>query len=418
MIYIVALTCFMLIHADTNPLFLNENYISGVESVDQGADIFYWLFKARNPTQPKPPLMVWLQGGPGASSLYGLFGINGPFTFDFTQSNATIVRRDKSWNNKYDVIYIDQPISVGFSRADDPSIICGTNKCAAEHMAIFLNKFFMKHEEYRFRDFYIFGESYGGSYVPVIAEYIYKQQSPFINLKGIGIGDGWTDPFWQIQTFPYYAYEHKLINEAQFVASSLCIMVTRVLILLGYTDQAEMLMHESDGICFKLIHGYPPVFNPYNINNPVYPPYGDKAVQFLSRDDVKQALHVPNRKYEIYSDKVQTNFEKGDLIKSMSPSLAFLMERIKVMLYTGNLDFICNYLSQEQYVDQLNWSQLSYYKQAQFTDWKLQDGKVAGKVKKYMSFVFLIVFDAGHYVPRDQPDAGLKLIDDFIGDAF
>jgi carboxypeptidase C (cathepsin A) len=328
------------------------------------------------------------------------------------------MRREHSFNNKYDVIYIDQPISVGFSTANITSKICGTNACAARHMGIFVNKFFMKHQEYKYRDFYIFGESYGGSYVPVIAEYIYKEQNPVINLKGIGIGDGWTDPYWQIQTFPFYAYENKLINQFEFISSSICIGITRILIKLGFTNEAEVLMHESDGLCFRLIHGYPPKFNPYNIANPKYPPYGDKTVEILNNPKIKKVLGVSDREYVIYSMDVQNNYEKGDLIKSFSSSLEFLMERVKVILYTGKLDFICNYMSQEQYINKLNWPSLKYFRNINYSDWKLNNGTVVGSVKKYENFVFLIINDAGHYVPRDQPEAALKMLDDFIGNHF
>ena len=247
-------------------VFLDEKWESGTEVVDSGADMFYWLFKARKPSTSQPPLIIWLQGGPGISSLFGLFGINGPYTFDFTKPDAILKKREYAINNKYDAMYVDQPISVGFSLANDTSKVCSTNQCAAQHFAIFLNKFFMKHEEYRRRDLYIFGESYAGSYIPVLAEYIYKEQNPYINLKGVGIGDGKTDPSTQISSCPYYAIENKMINQFEFISSVICFGIARLFIWLDMRPIAESLLHGGDGYCYDMILGNPRRYNPFNIH--------------------------------------------------------------------------------------------------------------------------------------------------------
>ena len=94
------------------------------------------------------------------------------------------------------------------------------------------------------------------------------------------------------------------------------------------------------------------------------------------------------------------------------------MDRIKVMLYIGTLDFQCNYMGIEQMVYHLDWSGLKDFKLQQYKDYKLENGTVVGSVKKSNKFVFLKVDNAGHYVPRDQPEVASKLLDDFIGDHF
>jgi vitellogenic carboxypeptidase-like protein len=64
-------------------------------------------------TQPETaPLLLWLQGGPGGSSLYGLFVEHGPFS---VTSDLKLVKRPTAWTLSHNVIYIDNPVGTGFS---------------------------------------------------------------------------------------------------------------------------------------------------------------------------------------------------------------------------------------------------------------------------------------------------------------
>ncbi|CAG8562840.1 7773_t:CDS:10 [Paraglomus brasilianum] len=79
------------------------------------ASLFYWLFPAQEPKQENPPLIVWLQGGPGMTSMLALFDENGPLTrtpdFKIKRSNIT-------WNKHYSMVFIDQPVGTGYSFVD------------------------------------------------------------------------------------------------------------------------------------------------------------------------------------------------------------------------------------------------------------------------------------------------------------
>ena len=85
---------------------------SGYADVADDQHIFWWFFEARNVDPATAPLTVWINGGPGASSMIGLFQENGPCGVD---SDGNIFNNPYSWSNVSNMIYIDQPTQTGFS---------------------------------------------------------------------------------------------------------------------------------------------------------------------------------------------------------------------------------------------------------------------------------------------------------------
>ena len=87
------------------------------------SNLFFWFFPAEN-NRHKAPVVLWLQGGPGASSLYATFYENGPFSIKGTH----LERRGHYWSQELNVIYIDNPVGTGFSYTeDDNGYACNQN---------------------------------------------------------------------------------------------------------------------------------------------------------------------------------------------------------------------------------------------------------------------------------------------------
>lgn len=58
--------------------------------------MWFWFFEARN-NSDTAPLVLWLNGGPGCSSMIGLFQEHGPCTFNDGGSEPKL--NPNSWNN-------------------------------------------------------------------------------------------------------------------------------------------------------------------------------------------------------------------------------------------------------------------------------------------------------------------------------
>lgn len=149
------------------------NQYSGYLSVGPNENMWFWLyvnslillracqlnfcsFEARNnPTTA--PLATWFNGGPGCSSMIGLFQENGPCHFVNGESTPSL--NPYSWNNYANMLYIDQPIGVGFSYGTDPVTSTLT---AAPYVWTLIQAFYAQFPRYENRDFGIWTESYGG----------------------------------------------------------------------------------------------------------------------------------------------------------------------------------------------------------------------------------------------------------------
>jgi len=91
------------------------------------------------------------------------------------------------------MIYFESPVGVGFSYSDNIADYKCTDDTTANDNMHAMEKFFELFPEYKNQDFFITGESYGGVYVPTLAEAIVKNKDyTGAPLKGIAVGNGCT----------------------------------------------------------------------------------------------------------------------------------------------------------------------------------------------------------------------------------
>jgi cathepsin A (carboxypeptidase C) len=152
---------------------------------------FFWFFESRSEPSTDP-LLLWLNGGPGCSSLTGLFMELGPCRVD--QGGSGTTNNKFAWNERANVIFLDQPVSVGFSYTEGKST--NNSNDAGEDVTAFLQLFLTSFKKYKDLPFHVTGESYAGHYIPAIAHSILKSNenlhdgSTKINFSSVAIGNG------------------------------------------------------------------------------------------------------------------------------------------------------------------------------------------------------------------------------------
>ncbi|MCD7446729.1 hypothetical protein HAX54_015633 [Datura stramonium] len=136
------------------------------------------------------PLYIWLNGGPGCSSLaYGAFQELGPFRVN--SDGKTLHKNAFAWNHAANVLFVESPAGVGFSYSNTSTDVkIGGDRKTANDNYHFLINWLQRFPEYKDRDFYISGEDCTVShYVPQLAHNFIsttkKANKTIINLKGI-----------------------------------------------------------------------------------------------------------------------------------------------------------------------------------------------------------------------------------------
>ncbi|KAI1170071.1 Alpha/Beta hydrolase protein [Nemania sp. FL0916] len=430
---------------------------SGYADVGPNEHIFFWFFEARDVDPSEAPLTVWINGGPGSSSMIGLFEELGPCRVD---PEGKVFSNPYSWSNVSNMIFIDQPSQVGFSysypvdawQADGglvvlPEAVCpdyapagscgtyaypnisltaSTTQEAAPNFWKTLQGFMGAFPKYDRHGFHFATESYGGHYGPIFNKYIEKtnallpRHAKKIKLETVLIGNGWYDPIIQYQAyynftvFPGNTYDYAPFDKsnAEMFYNNLygkgnCL--DRLLDCKRTTDNAVCSI--ADNFCAYLVES-------------VYD-------NVLGRDEYDMRELTPDPfPYGFYTDylntpKVQaaigafTNFSSnnavGDAFSSTGDdgredgtveALRYLVHRgITVGLYAGDADYNCNWLGSEQIATAVN---APGYSKAGYRDVQTSDGVVHGQVRQAGKFSFTRVYESGHEVPFYQPLAALE----------
>lgn len=377
------------------------------------SQMFYWFFESRS-NPDKDPLLVWLNGGPGCSSLIGLFFENGPFEIK-NNGDTKATLKSIAWNQKANVIFLEQPLGVGFSNAnpkDEPQNM----EDMQEHFWQFIVKWIHlpQFDKYRKRPLYISGESYGGHWVPYISAKLYHEDNPDINFRGLAIGNGWMSPTKTYLNYGNFASQHPEQTgftpadnvKLQPVANLCQFMIPQNNPLFTY-DRSQVCEGINSAIITDPATGKPK-FNYYNINMKTdYPEY---YTAFLNRQDVQTVLGV-NKKWYDCNGNVYGTYFKHDWFKDSTLLMKqFLNDpTIKVLWYNGDLDYICNWLGEEDAINHISWSKSFEWSLLKWQKCPYGLCKTLGHVK------FIKFHNAGHMVPTEQIALSTQMINDFMG---
>ncbi|XP_076004674.1 putative serine carboxypeptidase CPVL isoform X2 [Genypterus blacodes] len=382
------------------------------------SNLFFWFFPAHMAKWDGAPVLLWLQGGPGGTSMFGLFVEHGPYV---VYKNLTVGFRDFAWTSRYSVLYIDNPVGTGFSFTDDDRGFAQDQDDVGRDLYSALTQFFQMFPEFQSNEFYATGESYAGKYVPAISYYIHKNNPSAkvkINLKGMAIGDGLCDPEVMLGGYAEFMYQTGMIDELQ---KQYVIQQTDLGVQLIQAKKWVEAFQVFDSLLNGDLTAYPSFFqnatgctNYFNYMSCQEPEDQGYFSQFVTLSGVRQSIHVGNLTFHDGS-QVEKHLLQ-DVMKSIKPWLGVLMDNYRVLMYSGQLDVIVAAPLTERFLPTVNWSGAADFKTAPRFHWKVQptDTEVAGYVRQVKEFYQVIIRGGGHILPYDQPARSFDMIDRFL----
>ncbi|KAJ8873725.1 hypothetical protein PR048_024559 [Dryococelus australis] len=171
--------------------------------------------------------------------------------------------------------------------------------------------------------------------------------------------------------------------------------------------EAAQLRLELLDVYFKNVSGFNYLYNLLYNEEPVR--NGDYSL-FVQQEAVRKALHVGGAKYHSGREVSENLIE--DIMQSIEPWLVELLASYRVLIYSGQLDLRISYPTTLSFLRAMQWDAADEYRTAQRFPWHV-GFKLAGYVKTAGNLTELLVRNAGHMVPTDQPKWAYYLISQF-----
>ena len=388
-----------------------------------GKELHYVFYTSQN--LPADPLVLWLNGGPGCSSMEGAFMENGPFVF--SETNSSMYPNPYSWNRVANMLYIEAPAGVGFSMLGNLSNNFTTDNITANDNLNALIYWFSLFPSFLTNKFFIAGESYAGVYIPTLAYAIQQynlnitgNKTITINLSGFLVGNPVTD--WNVDAdsvWPYFLYWHQLIDDSIYVP---------------WVNLNCSLLWDSNPACDPLADSMYSLFtevNYYDIYRecipatPMSPPphrrWRTERLQgisncipnsgllaYLNTPKVRNALHI-NTTVGAWEECVDLDYQTDYQLGSIYLYPTLIQSGIRIQVYSGDTDSCVPTEGTRKWIDSLN-----YPISVPWREWHL-NGQVAGYYTRFTTnFRFSTIRGAGHMCIQWKPAQGFAMFTAFL----
>ncbi|GER43899.1 serine carboxypeptidase-like protein [Striga asiatica] len=385
------------------------------------------------------PLVLWLNGGPGCSSIgFGQSLELGPF-FPQKGTKPELKFNNHTWNKAANLLFLESPVGVGFSYTNTTSDLShlGDNMTASDSYN-FLVSWFQRFPQYKSHDFYIAGESYGGHYVPQLANLVVEKnkialKDHLINIKGILIGNAELDDETDQKGMIEYAWNHAVISDAvydeikkecDFSSLNLTKECNHGLdkyfdvydIIDMYSLYAPVCVDDNIGTTISKPSGVSR-FLTKNIYGRRRPLSGYDPCAFLytdvyfNRADVQRALHANVTGLRYPWTSCSDAIEKWkDAPFSILPILRQLIAAgLRIWVYSGDTDGRVPVTA-----TRYSLRKLGLRMKHDWTAWYTNNQQVGGWTVEYDGLTFVSVRGAGHQVPTFKPREALQLFQHFL----
>ncbi|KAL3184578.1 hypothetical protein MRX96_031653 [Rhipicephalus microplus] len=382
-----------------------------------GSNLFFLYIEAKtNPSTA--PLMLWTQGGPGLSSLFGQFLQIGPLAID---ANGRLHERLQTVQKDASVIYLDVPVGAGYSFTKDPSGYAQSLEDISAAVVEFLRQFLVLFPEYKGRDFYVAGESYGARYGVAIANHLLTAQVKRVplNFKGAVAGDGFLGPIFDIADSSEFLYEASMVTQEGRDAFAKQFDQMKNLFGQGKVLEAlTILLHTifTDDTSPTLFQNLTLYNNQASALYSEQPANMRKYYEYANTKGFRKAIHVGLDVPFQRDNRVLLTSLALDYVRDITVELELLLNTSKVLFYTGQVDTLFPSNKLRDYFRTLNWAGASEYRSAPRDVWSANGGSdgISGYVVRVRDFTEAVVLGAGHYAAVDKSYEINHLLKNFV----
>ncbi|XP_015971797.1 serine carboxypeptidase-like 42 [Arachis duranensis] len=414
------------------------NQYAGYVDIDSnhGRSLFYYFVEAAFHPHNKP-LTLWLNGGPGCSSIGGgAFTELGPF---FPKGDGRGLRRNsKSWNKASNLLFVESPAGVGWSYSNTTSDYNAGDASTANDMYLFMLKWYEKFPSYRSRELFLTGESYAGHYIPQLTNALLDHNARStgfkFNIKGVAIGNPLLRLDRDIPATYEYFWSHGMISDEVGLA---------IMNDCDFDDYVYENPHNISHSCTNAIREANSIVGDYINNYDVildvcYPSIVEQELRlkkmatkisvgvdvcmsferrfYFNLPEVQKALHA-NRTKLPYSWSMCSqvlNYSETDGNINILPILKRIVQNhIPIWIFSGDQDSVVPLLGSRTLIRELA-HELHMKVTVPYGAW-FHKGQVGGWVTEYgNSLTFATVRGAAHMVPYSQPSRALLLFTSFL----
>jgi vitellogenic carboxypeptidase-like protein len=391
--------------------------------------MFYWMYPNVN---PEAPIAVWLNGGPGASSIFANFLMNGPMRIEQTGSGEDDYRmylyEGGSWADIATMIFVDQPVGTGFSWGD--SYLTNMD-AAADEFVYFLTQLFTKYPHMVGKDLYLTGESYGGKYLPRYSYALLRAnealESTFFNLKATLAGDPYTAPMTQRTHMHIVPEALNIIDDSNM--SQIAAMERKC--QEGMTNPNYSTGERGD-ICSNIM-GYITTVGgnvfPYDarIFGSDWDKIEDPTTNYFSIsgkvNEIYDLIHVADSTkrpvFEMSSGRVGEAFSDDQLLDYSWYVQELIYRKSPVLIYAGEFDSQDGPKTQEYWLRRMPFDgSPEFWAQSRQIYWVDQPGQteqiVGGYWRESPYFSYISIPKAGHFVPANNYQPSFSFFSDYI----
>lgn len=327
-----------------------------------------------------------------------------------------------SFNKIFNVVYVDQPIGTSFSIKNDKDAYSKTELEVSDFLYKWLTGFLKAHPNFQGRDFYIAGESYSGQFIPFLGKKILDRYSdpksasdPKINLKGVMIGNGWSNPTIQYRAYNEFAVINDLITIERYNELKPLFDACYTFCNKNFSE-AYSFCEKLSNLIFKDDSTGHYKFNIYDIRKQcdmTVPGCYDLShiLNFMSQNTVEKSLGVHSTKenFNDCNNQITEIMDMNNWNVDASKHLKYLLEnKVNVVYYAGVEDFIVNWMGVENMLNSVEWD-----KRKEFNE-KAYEKVEYGEAKCIGNLAFVKFDGAGHMVPMDQPEMSLIMYRDIL----